>query len=230
MEIRRLPQSSSPPKTRPHVRYASRTRPFERVERDLFAKALVSTMAAGRAVIVTMDLIGLSASIAAPVAQRMAERNHLHRDQILLNFAHNHAGPILSLGAPEETDDPQAPPETIEYTNWMMERLVTVATDALSNMQPAKLSWATGVANLVMNRREFTPTGVILGVNPRGPADRTGPVLRIEDENGNLKAVLFGCACHNTTLGPSNYAICGDYAGFAQQTIEERLPASPPSS
>jgi len=65
---------------------------------------------------------------------------------------------------------------------------------------------------------------VILGVNPRGPADRCVPVLRVEDETGKLTAVLFGCACHNTTLGPSNYAICGDYAGFAQATIEQRQP------
>jgi neutral ceramidase len=205
--------------------YASRTKPFERVERDLFAKALALDDRSGhRAVIVTMDLIGLSAAIAEPLAQRIAEKNNLQRHQILLNFAHNHAGPILSLGTPEETDDPNPPRETVEYTKWMMDRLVEVATDAMSKLEPAKLSWSTGVANLVMNRREFTPTGVILGVNPRGPADRTVPVLRVEDETGKLKAVLFGCACHNTTLGPNNYAICGDYAGFAQQTIEERLP------
>src|SRR6266568_4594441 len=205
--------------------YASRTKPFERVERDLFAKALALDDGSGhRALILTMDLIGLSAAISEPVAQRIAEKNNLQRNQILLNFAHNHAGPILSLGTREETDDPNPPRQTVEYTKWMMDRLVEVATDAMNKLEPSKLSWSTGVANLVMNRREFTPTGVILGVNPRGPADRTVPVMRIEDQNGNLKAVLFGCACHNTTLGPGNYAICGDYAGFAQQTIEERQP------
>src|SRR5207248_3098158 len=109
----------------------------------------------------------LSATIAEPVAARIAEKNNLQRDQILLNFAHNHAGPILSLGPKEESDDPRPPRETIQYTNWMMDRLVQVATDALSNLQPSKLSWSTGVANLVMNRREFTANGVILGVNPR---------------------------------------------------------------
>src|SRR5882757_2442850 len=83
--------------------YASRTKPFERVERDLFAKALALDDGSGhRAVILTMDLIGLSATIAEPVAQRIGEKNNLKRDQILLNFAHNHAGPILSLGTPEE--------------------------------------------------------------------------------------------------------------------------------
>jgi hypothetical protein len=202
--------------------YASRTKPFERVEHDLFAKALALEDADGRrAVLLTMDLIGLSSTIAEPVCERISEKSGLKREQILLNFAHNHAGPQLSLGPREETDDPKPSPDTVEYTRWMQDRLVEVAAQALSKMQPARLSWGTGVANFVMNRREFTPTGVILGVNPRGPADRAVPVLRIDDEQGKPRAVLFGCACHNTTLGPDNYAICGDYAGFAQLQFEK---------
>src|SRR6266566_9579010 len=60
--------------------YASRTRPFERVETDLFAKALALEDGEGhRAVIVTMDLIGLSAAIAEPVCARIGEKNGLKR-------------------------------------------------------------------------------------------------------------------------------------------------------
>ena len=205
--------------------YAARTKPFERVEQDLYAKALALDDGDGhRAVLVTMDLIGLSSTIAEPVCKRIGEQSGLKREHVLLNFAHNHAGPVLSLGPREETDDPKPRPETIEYTRWMQDQLVEVATQALSDLAPAKLSWGTGVANFVMNRREFTPAGVILGVNPRGPADRAVPVLRIDDENGKVRAVLFGCACHNTTLGQDNYAVCGDYAGFAQAAIEQRQP------
>ena len=75
-----------------------------------------------------------------------------------------------------------------------------------------------------MNRREWTPKGVILGVNPRGPCDRTVPVLRAESPDGTLRAVVFGAATHNTTLGPSCYEICADYAGFAQEDLERRYP------
>ena len=64
-----------------------------------------------------------------------------------------------------------------------------------------------------MNRREFTPKGVILGVNARGPVDRSVPVLRVD---GAVKVVLFQCACHNTTCGGDIYEVSGDYAGFAQ--------------
>ena len=215
----------TPPKPVVMSGYASRTKPFERVEVDLFAKALALEDAQGRrAVVITMDLIGLSATIAEPVCQRISEKTGLKREQILLNFAHNHAGPQLSLGPREETDDQKPSPQTIEYTRWMQEQLVNAAARALAKMEPARLSWGSGVANFVMNRREFTSNGVILGVNARGPADRTVPVLRVEDEQGKVRAVLFGCACHNTTLGPNNYAVLGDYAGFAQAGIQERMP------
>src|SRR5262249_19617993 len=87
-----------------------------------------------------------------------------------------------------------------------------------------KLSWGGGVANFVMNRRESTPGGVILGVNPRGPADRTVPVLRIDGNHGKLRAVLFGAATHNTTLTDKCYEVCGDYAGFARSYVQEHYP------
>jgi hypothetical protein len=75
-----------------------------------------------------------------------------------------------------------------------------------------------------MNRREFTPNGVILGVNPRGLADRSVPVLRVDDQQGKPRAVVFGAGAHNTTLGGDCYEICGDYAGFAQSYIQEKYP------
>ena len=59
-------------------------------------------------------------------------------------------------------------------------------------MQSARLSWGTGVVHFVMNRREFTvDRGVILGVNPRGLADRSVPVLRIDDEGGKLRGLVL---------------------------------------
>ena len=42
--------------------------------------------------------------------------------------------------------------------------------------------------------------------------------------DGTLRAVLFGYACHNTTL--SFYEWCGDYAGFAQIEIQAKHPGA----
>jgi hypothetical protein len=77
-----------------------------------------------------------------------------------------------------------------------------------------------------MNRREVTRDGIILGFNPRGLVDRSVPALRIDGADGKLRGVLFICACHNTTLGPDNLLLSGDYGGYAQRAIEEQYPGA----
>jgi hypothetical protein len=101
---------------------------------------------------------------------------------------------------------------------------VKAAVEALAAMEPARLSWGLGVAKFVMNRRQFTERGIILGTNPRGLADRSVPLLRVGDVRGKLRAVVFQAASHNTTLTGKNLAISGDYAGFAQAWVERMYP------
>src|SRR5207253_1208311 len=115
---------------------------------------------------------------------------------------------------------------TVAYTRQLQDKLVELVAQALAHMEPARLSWGTGVVHFVMNRREFTPNGVILGVNPRGLADRSVPVLRVDSVDGKPRAVLFGAATHNTTLTGDNYEVSGDYAGFAQAYVHERYPSA----
>jgi neutral ceramidase len=207
--------------------YASRTKPFEKVAAELYAKAMVLEDRDGhRAVMVTSDLLGFPADVAEPICERLQKKIGLKREQILLNSAHTHAGPILSLNAPAK-DDPNSGEalRTVEYTHKLQDKVVEVVVQATEHLEPARLSWGGGVIDFVMNRREFTTTGgVILGNNPRGLADRSVPVLRVDSTAGKLLAVLFGCACHNTTLGPDNMQISGDYAGFAQAYLQEKYP------
>jgi hypothetical protein len=208
--------------------YASRNHAFDKVTTDLYAKALALEDGDGRvAVLVTTDLIGLSAAVAEPVCERLRSQAGLKREQILLSSSHIHTGPSLSLDSTPHSGQAAGDVQrTVEYTRQLQDKLVTVVVQALAKREPAQLSWGSGVANFVMNRREFTPGGVILGVNPRGPADRTVPVLRVDGADGKPRAVLFGAATHNTTLTQDCYEVCGDYAGFAQAHVEEHYPGA----
>ena len=169
----------TPEKPVPMAGYASRTKPFEKVEQDIYAKALALEDRQGnRAVLVTTDLIGISRAVAEPVCQRIQDKTKLVRSQILLSSSHTHSAPILSLE--ERTEAGVAPEDArniVAFTHSLQDKLVDVAVQALSRLEPARLSWGSGVAHLAMNRREFTPRGVILGVNPRGLVDRSVPVL-----------------------------------------------------
>ena len=209
--------------------YASRNRPHEGVEAPIHAKVLALVDQRGhRCVILTTDLIGLTAAVAEPVCERLAAKTGLARADILLNSSHTHTGPALTLStAPTTKMDAAAAERQAAYTRKVQDELVRLAVEALDNAdQPAMLGRATGVAPFVMNRREATEErGIVLGVNPSGPADRSVPALRITDaDNDELLAVLYQAACHNTTLGGSFYRITGDFAGYSQAYIEEEHP------
>ncbi|OAI51317.1 hypothetical protein AYO44_00465, partial [Planctomycetaceae bacterium SCGC AG-212-F19] len=158
--------------------------------------------------------------------QRIAEKTGLNREQILLNSAHTHNGPLLSLDpAPRDNGMTAGDVQrTLAYTKQLQDKVVEVVIQANQKLEPAELSWGTGIVHFVMNRRVFTPTGVNFGPNPRGLADRSVPVLRIDSPEGKPRAVLFGAAVHNTTLRPQHYDICGDYAGFAQLHLQQQHP------
>jgi hypothetical protein len=206
--------------------YGGRNKPFEKVAADLYVKALVLQDRAGsRGVLVTSDLLGFPAAVAEPICERIQKKTGLKRAQILLNSSHTHAGPRLGLKVVAKGSSGAGEAQrTVEYTRQLMDKVVDVVVKAAKDLKPARLSWGAGVVHFVMNRREFTPRGVILGVNARGLADRSVPVLRVDDPEGKPRAVLFGAAVHGTTLGGDNYQVCGDYAGFAQTHVRKKHP------
>lgn len=205
--------------------YASRKKPSDGVASDLYAKALAIQDGKGnRGVVVTTDLIGLRTSLVNPLCQKIAESTRLSPHQILFNSSHTHTGPALGLDANELEYPDEQKTATVQYTRKLLDQLAELVTQSFQNMEPARLSRGVGVAEFVMNRREFTDRGVILGFNPRGHIDRSVPVLRIDDLDGTLRAVLFGAACHNTTLTGNDYLISGDFAGYAQHEIERLRP------
>ena len=207
--------------------YASRNKPSEGVLTDLYAKVLALEDSKGqRAVWITTDLIGLRASVAEPLFNRIMQRTGLKRHQLLVNSSHTHTGPTIA-----ESDSSayavreEAMAQTRAYRELLLDRIVGAVEEALGRMEPADLWHGSGVVPFVMNRREFTADrGIILGVNPRGPADRSMPLLRVTSPDGTLRAVVFGAATHNTTLTGDEYRISGDYAGFAQEFVQKQKP------
>jgi len=209
--------------------YASRTKPFERVEADIYVKALALEDAQGhRAVILTSDQIGFRAECAQLVWKKIKENTGLDPRQVLLSCSHTHTGPLMGLHADRGTSSltPAQAEATVRYTRWFVDQAVATVGQSLEQLQPAHLTYGWGVAGFVMNRREVTESGVRLGVNPSGFVDRRVPILHVTSVTGKTLAVVFGAACHNTTLTGRHFVISGDYAGFAQQEIERQLPGA----
>ena len=208
--------------------YGGRDQPSQSVAMRLYAKALaIEDRKGGRLVLVTTDLLGLPRSVSDVVGARVEKEYGLERSRLILNSSHTHAGPIVgSEGrlASELRDEQKR--VVMEYRNALVEQLVTVAGAALRDLTDVEITFGTGEATFAVNRRLKGPQGVQIGVNPQGPTDPQVPVIRVSRPDGSVLAVVFGYACHNTTLVSDNLAISGDYAGQAQIEIEKQLPDS----
>ncbi|MEJ5367875.1 MAG: neutral/alkaline non-lysosomal ceramidase N-terminal domain-containing protein [Bryobacteraceae bacterium] len=208
--------------------YAARNKPSEGVLTRLWAKALALEDARGnRAVIVTTDLIGLPMELTDVVAARAMERYKLERAGLVFNSSHTHTGPVVrgNLSVMESQQSPHRE-ALAAYRQRLEQNLLDVIGAALADLAPAELAFDYGEARFGVNRRQFTPKGVVIGVNPDGPTDPRVPVLRVTKPAGKVRAILFGYACHNTTLTAEFYQLSGDYAGYAQEQLEREFPGA----
>lgn len=204
--------------------YASRTKPSEGQVQDLFAKAVALQDPDGqRLVIVTTDLIGIPLALRERLQQAVAQQFQLPAAGLLLNASHTHCGPEFRTSKTALAGlDAARVEQGHQYFLFLQETLLRLIGESLQQLQPAQLSYTHGRAGFSMNRRLPTETEPRNAPYPDGPVDQDVPVLKVTTAGGDLLALLFGYACHNTTL--SFYQFCGDYAGYAQQDLEAAFP------
>jgi hypothetical protein len=200
--------------------YAGRDEPAKGSLHTIWAKALVLEEKPGnRVVFLTTDLLGLSHEISEEVARQADSLYGIKRSQLLMNSSHTHSAPIVWPCVDMIYDlDLKTQRDVVRYGQALTVKLVKVIGEALKKMGPAQLSCGHGEAEFAINRRD--------GEFPAGPIDHDVPVLRVTGEDGRIEAILFGYACHNTTLVSDNYLINGDYAGFAQIALEAGHPGA----
>ena len=211
--------------------YAARTKPAEGKMTDLWAKALAFEDPTGkRAVLVTLDLVGIERGLSAPLCEKLQQKYRLDRSQIALNCSHTHSGPVVARNLRPmheySLDKPQQ--ELIhKYADKLEAAVIEVVGQALDKLAPATLHWASGRADFAVNRRENKEADVPKlreAGQLKGPSDHDVPVLAVKDTSGKLLAVATGYACHATVL--SGYDWSGDYPGYYQIEIEKAHPGA----
>ncbi len=216
----------TPPESMWMAGYASRTKPAEGKEQDLFVKALALEDPAGTAVVLlTSDLIGIPRSLGEAVADDVRKKAGLPRERLMLTVSHTHCGPVVRDNLADMY--PMSPDEAKKvgpYTEKLRAWMVDAVVEALAKRSDCQLSVGKGTARFAVNRRVLTPKGVVGGANPDGPVDHDVPVLRVAAPDGKPRAVVFGYACHNTTM--QFFRWCGDYAGYAQEYLEAKHPGA----
>jgi neutral ceramidase len=216
-------QSITPEKPMRLSGYAGRNKPFEGKLHDLWVKVLALEDASGkRLLLLTMDLVGIDKDLSDSICKQIMEKHRLDRDAIMINVSHTHTGPIVGRNLRAMYDLSEAERGQIDaYTDLLLARTLTAATDAFSALKPARLAWGNGKAEFAVNRRtnvERNVPALMAAGQLKGPVDHDVPVLRVSATDGALLAVAFGYACHCTVL--NTIQLSGDYAGFAQAKLE----------
>ena len=206
--------------------YAARNKPADGTIHDLWAKALALEDSLGnRSVLVTLDLLGSTKPLTDRICARLQSELNLPKARIILSASHTHSGPVLA-GAltdiyPLDIDRDKS---ITRYTTLLETKIVQLVKDAFQAMTPADLYAANGVTRFQVNRRNNNEGSLLQQTELKGPNDYAVPVIKVTNRQGDIQAIVFGYACHATTL--DGYEWCGDYPGFAQIELERIYPGA----
>ena len=211
--------------------FAGREVPAESTAMDLFAKSLAIQDSKGtRFVMVTLDLVEVTHQLSEAVAKQVKAKFDLPEKSLLMNCSHTHCGPELKYTELEfmGLTDPLRKERCLRYNAFLTEKIVGIIGEALQALGPATISYGHARCGFAMNRRlkSDKPTGdpYLNSPNPEGVVDHDVPVLTVTTADNKLSAVVFGYACHNTSMSIKQWH--GDYAGHAQAMIEEAHPGT----
>jgi len=209
----------TPPVGLPLSGYEDRKRPSQGVHDELHAKALVLDDGKRRTALIVSDLLYLDRDFTESVRRLIKESTGIGRGNIMVTVTHTHAGPVgcclnfmYKLEDENLVNSIEGMKDFVEDLRGVLERKIAGCVYAAAqNMVDARIGVGKGsVSSIGANRRD-----------PKGPMDSNVGVLRVEDLNGDVKAVLYNFTCHPTVLGAENLLFTADYPGFASNVIEK---------
>jgi hypothetical protein len=210
--------------------YAARTRPADKVDHRLRVQAMALRNPNGdRFVLVSLDNCEVNGLFMQPVLQQFESRFQLPRGTVAVVSSHTHSAPVLEGPLQAMMPDSAADREAIsKYSRLLQDRLVEAVGAALEDLKPSTIEHGVGRATFAMNRRVYQGDRVVFGDNPDGPVDWQVPVLRVKGMDGATRAILFGYACHGTSIrsGADWYVVSGDYMAYAREHLERHQPAA----
>lgn len=210
--------------------YAARKSPAEGTESELFAKALwLDDQLGHRTVLITLDLVGIHRATGVEIASRIMKRYELPRSAIAIASSHTHCGPVVgdNLISMYFLDEGSRA-AVRRYHEQLLAAIDKVVEDARLAAEPCTLAYASGRCTFATNRRHNKPDEVAArraAGTLVGPVDHDVPVLAVRRADTQaLAAIVFGYACHATTLDSMKY--CGDWPGYAQSDLEAQHPGA----
>ncbi len=191
--------------------FSARKKPSEGVYKELSAQCIVFDNGVTRLAFLAHDLC----KILEPQLEDLraaAEDAGIPPQHVMINASHSHSGPSLS------------PTRNSEYVALFKARTDPLFEAAVADLQPAMLDYTVGSCTMAINRRQLNSEGQVTSMRPepRKQIDPDVPILRVLSPEGEVRAVIFGYACHPSTM--NDYRVGTDYPGYARDWIAAAYP------
>jgi len=206
--------------------FALREQPSQGVHDPVFVRAVVLASDGLAVALVSCDLLGLDPPDAEEVRRRLAEE--LGIGGAMVSCTHTHGAPAVMALKGCGTPDPQ-------YVAAVKGAIVECVRAAGRGRDQCWAKMGVGAAGVAMNRRAtvdgrthlLTSTSQQARATAQGPVDPAVPTIQLGGDDGPV-VMLFGHACHGTSVGHENRLITADHPGAACAHVEGRGDAGLP--
>ena len=199
-----------------------RKRLAEGVHDELEANAVAFACGESKAVVISVDHLGVDMAILSMIRHLIAENTGLAPEAVYIHCTHTHTGPLVDASSDVWQDR--------EYYPLFCRKVADAATLALQDLQPAQMGYGLSEAKGIAFIRRYQMKDGSTQTNPgRGNPDVVGPmgetddrvcVLRFKRENDNIVVASFGM--HPDTVGSNKYS--ADWPGFVRRITEQSIP------
>jgi len=149
----------------------------------------------------------------------------LDQSHIFTAAIHTHGAPFIGwpiLPTTEETEK--------IYRRWysdIMDMTKEAVLEAISSKHPAKLGYGEGKSYINVNRDEKVDGKYLYGNNYERPSDKTLRLVRLENEKGEMIALMVNFAVHGVVVNGcmigDDLWLSGDLPGRTESILEEKL-------
>jgi neutral ceramidase len=205
-------QEITPPVGSPLSGFIARLGVSTDVADPLFTRALVLTHRDTNIALLQMDLLGLARWHVDEIRRSCQAILGIPAECVLISTSHTHSGPgMLPLRG--------CLVASLEYQWGVVKKSVQAIEQAHRARKPAQVRCNRMAFRLGINRRQKTPDGIVLGVDPKKAAPKFVDVAEIHMRGGS-SCVLFSHAAHPYILGGDQTSISGDFPSFASRSLE----------
>jgi hypothetical protein len=188
----------------------------------VYSRAIVIDNGHTGAVLITLDAAAVPPLLWKTVSDRIEKELGIPSVNVLITATHSHSVPFVfpMFSRPGANPGTTSTNRITAYEDKVFES----AKMAKDRLQPARISYGTGVSSINVQRDMIDPVthGWWEGANYDGLSDKTVAVIKFESLNGDPIAVYYNYAMHAVITGTLDL-VSGDIPGASSRYIENHF-------